>query len=91
MRFDSVDQQPDILDTSEQTQFSDFLEKIKEEQKNIDIRLFEKYFSYKAPDKLTQVLYYSKSEVDDYNKASLIYDIIDRLGNKAKKMPTDTK
>ena len=65
MKFDSVDQQPDILDTAEQTQFSDFLEKIKEEQKNIDIRLFEKYFSYRRSDEMFQDLYDSKSKVDN--------------------------
>ena len=41
-----------------------FFEQTKEEQENIDINLFSKYFSYKTPDKMAQILYYSKSKAD---------------------------
>ena len=63
MKTDSSDQRPDIFDTFKQTKFNDFLKQIKEEQKNIDIKLFEKYFPYKTPDKKVQVLNNSKRKV----------------------------
>ena len=55
--------QPDILDTNEETKFNDFLKQIKEEQKNIEIKLLEKYFPYKTPNKKVQVLNNSKRKV----------------------------
>ena len=66
MKTDSSAQQPDILDSPEQTKLNDFLEHIKEEQKNIDMRLFR-------PDRMTQVLYSSKSKADKHNKVGSIY------------------
>ena len=39
----------DILDTPEQERFNNFLSQIEEEQKNINMKSFEKYFSYKKP------------------------------------------
>ena len=66
MKTDSGVQQPDILDSSKQTKFNDFLEHIKEEQKNIDMRLFR-------PDRMTNVLYNSKSNANNQNKVGLIY------------------
>ena len=38
--------------TPEQKEFNDFLEQIKEEQKNIDINWFKKFFNYETPDKM---------------------------------------
>ena len=66
MKTDSGVQQPDILDSSKQTKFNDSLEHIKEEQKNIDMRLFR-------PDRMTNVLYNSKSNANNQNKVGLIY------------------
>ena len=66
MKTDSGVQQPDILDSSKQTKFNDFLEHIKEEQKNIDMRLFR-------PDRMTNVLYNSKSNANNQNKVGSIY------------------
>ena len=43
-KADNDDQQPDILDTPEQKRFNDFLGQIKEEQKNINMSLFEEGF-----------------------------------------------
>ena len=37
----------DILDTPEQERFNNFSSQIEEEQKNINMKSFEKYFSYK--------------------------------------------
>ena len=53
MKTDSGVQQPDILDSSKQTKFNDFLEHIKEEQKNIDMRLFR-------PDSLYSFIQFKK-------------------------------
>ena len=50
MKTDSADQQLDILDTTEQRRFNVSLSQIKEERKNIDMKSFEKYFSYRKPD-----------------------------------------
>ena len=50
MKTDSAHQQLDILDTTEQRRFNDSLSQIKEERKNIDMKSFEKYFSYRKPD-----------------------------------------
>ena len=63
MKTDSSDQRPDIFDTFKQTEFNDFLKQIKEEQKNIEIKLFKKYFPYKTPNKKVQVLNNSKRKV----------------------------
>ena len=63
MKTDSSDQRPDIFDMPKQTKFNDFLKQIKEEQKNIEIKLLEKYFPYKTPNKKVQVLNNSKRKV----------------------------
>ena len=44
-----------------------FLSQIKEEQKNIDMSLFEEVFAYKEVDKMLQTLHNLK-RVDSYNK-----------------------
>ena len=81
----AVNQQKDILDKPEQTKFNDFLEQIKEEQKNIDMRLFSKYFPYKRPGRMLQTLYNSKSKADNYSKVSSIYAGNDAKRNKYKR------
>ena len=90
MKTDTVGQQPDILDTSEQTTFHDFLNQIKEQQKNIDMRLFSKYFPYERSDKMAQVLYNLKSKADNNNVVSLIDVSLFRFAERVKRMPTDT-
>ena len=45
MKTDSGHQQPDVLDTPEEIKFNDFLKHIKEEQKNIGMRLSEETFA----------------------------------------------
>ena len=90
MKTDTVDQQPDILDTSEQTTFNDFLNQIKEQQKNIDMRLFSKYLPYERSDKMAQVLYNLKSKADNNNVVSLIDVSLFRFAERVKRMPTDT-
>ena len=41
-----------LSETPKQKNFNDFLEKIKEEQKNIDIISFKNVFNYETPDKM---------------------------------------
>ena len=84
---DSDDQQPDILDTPEQKRFNDFLSQIKEEQKNINMSLFEEVFGYDTSDKMLQTLH-SLKWVDSYNQEAFsIEKMIVRFGNRVKKMP----
>ena len=53
MKTESGDQEPDILETTKQKKFNCFQSK---EQKNIDMRLLTKYFPYKRPDRILQIL-----------------------------------
>ena len=55
MKTDSGDQQPDMLDTPAQVKRNDFLEQIKEEQMNIELKFFSKYFPYKRSDRLAHI------------------------------------
>ena len=57
MKTDSGNQQPDVLDTPEEIKFNDLLKHIKEEQKNIGMRLSEETFAYKTLDKMLQTLH----------------------------------
>ena len=60
--------------TPEQKEFNDFLEQIKEEQKNIDINWFKNVFNYKTPDEMLEYLYNLKN-IGNYNQeTSLIED-----------------
>ena len=54
-----------------------FFEQTKEEQENTDINLFSKYFSYKTPDKMAQILYYSKSKADKNGEVNSIESSLD--------------
>ena len=45
-------QKDNLSETPEQKEFNDFLEQIKEEQKNIDINSFKNVFNYETPDKM---------------------------------------
>ena len=45
--------------------FNNFLEQIKEEQKDIDEDLFIKHFSHPKPDTMAQVLHYLKNKANN--------------------------
>ena len=57
-----------MSETPKQKDFNDFLEKIKEEQKNIDIISFKNVFNYEKPDKMLKYLH-SLETTNDYNQA----------------------
>ena len=54
---------------AEQKGFNNFLEQIKEEQKNVDMRLFRDVFNYETPDEMLEYLD-SFKEIDNYNQAT---------------------
>ena len=89
MKTDSDDQQPDI-NTPKQTKSNDFFEQIKEEQRDMDINVFSKYFLCERPDIMAHILYDSKSQTNNYDKESLIYGSFDHLGDKPRGMPVGT-
>ena len=91
MKTDSSDQQPDTSDTPKQTKFNDFLKLIKEEQTNIDMRLFKKYFPYRTPDKMAQVLYNSKSKAGNHSEVNFIFSGFDHISKKVEEMPKDVR
>ena len=61
-------QKDNLSETPEQKEFNDFLEQIKEEQKNIDINSFKDVFNYETPNKMLKYLH-SLEITDDYNQA----------------------
>ena len=61
-------QKVNLPETPEQKEFNDFLEQIKEEQKNIDINSFKDVFNYETPNKMLKYLH-SLEITDDYNQA----------------------
>ena len=68
----------------EQKKFNNFLEKIKQKQKNINMSLFEEYFNHKSPDKMLKYVH-SLETTDDYNKVkSLIDKSFINFGDKVK-------
>ena len=68
----------------EQKKFNNFLEKIKQKQKNINMSLFEEYFNYKSPDKMLKYIH-SLETTNDYNKVkSLIDKSFINFGDKVK-------
>ena len=74
MKTNIGDQQPDILDTSEQKKINDFLSQIKEKQKSIDMNLFKKFLV------LMVLTLRNLKRVDSYNQeAFLIEDFGDRI------------
>ena len=86
----SGDQRPDILGTLEQSKFDDFLEQIRGKQKNINIKLFDKYFPYGRPDEMVQDLFDSKNKVDNCDKLVLIHRSFDYIAKRTEKMPPST-
>ena len=91
MKTDSGDQQPDISKTTIQTEFNNFLEQIKEKQRNIDMKLFSQYFPYKRPYTMVEVLYASKSKDDNNSVVNSIDGSFKYFANKVKKMPKDAR
>ena len=91
VKNDSGDQQPDILDTPEDTRFNDFLEQIREKQKSIDMKLSNEYFPYKTPDTLLLNFHELKSKIDNKNTEEMIGSLFERFGNKGKVMPEGVK
>ena len=66
--------------TSEQKEFSDFLQQIKDDQKNTYMSLFKKVFNYEKPDEMLQALH-SLETVDSYIQvASSIENNFENLG-----------
>ena len=62
------------------------MSQLKEEQRNIDMSLFEEVFGYGTPDKILRTLH-SLKRIDSYNQKALpIEDIIVRFGDKVIKM-----
>ena len=67
-------QKDNFSETRKQKDFNDFLEEIKEKQKNIDINWFKNVFNYKMPDEMLEYLYNLKN-IGNYNQeTSLIED-----------------
>ena len=66
-------QKDNLSETPEQKEFNEFLEKIKEEQKNIDINSFKNVFNYETPDKMLKYLR-SLETTDDYNQATSLIE-----------------
>ena len=66
------------------------MEQIKEELKDIDMDSFRKYFPYKRPDIMAQVLYDSKSKAVNYDKVNSIDGGFDYLGDNTKVIPAST-
>ena len=67
-------QKDNFSETPKQKDFNDFLEEIKEKQKNIDINWFKNVFNYKMPDEMLEYLYNLKN-IGNYNQeTSLIED-----------------
>ena len=77
-----------MSETPEQKEFNDFLEQIKDEQKNIDINSFKNVFNYKTPDEMLEYLH-SLKRTDAYNQATSLIeesftDVKDEVENMSK-------
>ena len=75
---------------AERERFDNSLEQSKEEQKDIDMDLFRKYFSYEKPDMIARVLHNLKIKTNNYEIASLIHNSFKYLVDKSKEMPAGT-
>ena len=62
-----------MSETPEQKEFNDFLEQIKEEQKNIDINRFKNVFNYETPGKMQKYLH-SLETTDNYNQTTSLIE-----------------
>ena len=90
LKTDNIDQRPNILDTPEQRRFNEFLQQIEEEQKYVNMKLFDKYYPYGRPDEMFQDLNDSKSIVVNGDKLVLVDKSFDYIADKAKKIPPST-
>ena len=90
MKADSSEQQPDIPGTSRQAKFIDFLDQIKEEEKNIEMKIFNRYFTYKTPDEMVQGLCNSNSKTENNTILSPIMNNFDYFAKKTEQMLKDT-
>ena len=66
-------QKDNLSETPEQKEFNDFLEQIKEEQKNIDINWFKNVFNYETPGKMLKYLH-SLETTDKYNQITSLIE-----------------
>ena len=62
-------QKDNFSETPEDQKLNDFLQQIKEEQKNIDINWFKNVFNCEMPDKMLKYLH-SLETTNDYNQAA---------------------
>ena len=84
-------QKDNLSETPDQKEFNDFLEQIKEEQKNIDINSFKNVFNYESPNQMLKYLH-SLETTDDYNEAtSLIEESFINFGDEVRIMPKGDK
>ena len=66
-------QKDNLSETPEQKEFNDFLEQIKEEQKNIDTNWFKNVFNYETPGKMLKYLH-SLETTDNYNQITSLIE-----------------
>ena len=83
-------QKDNFSETPEQKNFNDFLEQIKEEQKNININWFKNVFNYKTPDEMLKYLH-SLETIYDYNKATSFADFEDEVKTDVNKKKVTKK
>ena len=76
-------------DDGQTNNFIDFLEQIKEAQNNIDMKLFNSYFSYKTPDEMVQTFYNSKSKIKNNKTLGPIINNFDYFAKKTDGMSKD--
>ena len=84
-------QKDNFSETPEDKKLNDFLQQIKEEQKNIDINWFKNVFNCEMPDKMLKYLH-SLETANDYNQAaSFIWESFADFGDEVKIMSKSDK
>ena len=88
MKNHSGDEEPDILDTTEQTKFNDFFQQVREHEKDRDMNFSEEQVVYKIPSKMLQTLHNLKNRVNNSNanEVNLIECNFEYFENRVKKM-----
>ena len=66
-------QKDNLSETPKQEEFRNFLEQIKEEQENIDMKSFKNVFNYKTLHKMLEYIHRLK-KIDDYNQATSLIE-----------------
>ena len=66
-------QKDNLSKIPEWKEFSDFLKRFKEEQKNIDMNLFKNVFNYETPDEMWEYLD-SLKKIDNYNQETFLIE-----------------